>query len=501
MTAVQRGSDMPGDLLLSERLRDLLAGSFFRPLGRPSAPIYVDCADRLAQSADEGGQLSHEDALALIRDVLALHPRAELSEDEGGQFSDLRQRAGQLFNKMIEAGWLQDRPVSLDERWVLLAPRLRPLLRLLRELAESDVAELKDFAATLRSICATLLAEGALDPDRLSPEDFRQTVKELLDRVGRATDQMHAVETIILRHEQEQRVSGSASETLNRFLVEFHAGEHMVCYDALQRGGLLPKLNQARVTVQDALASPFARDRLAQGLAAHRGLPPAEADAQAERMLQQLDRGLGGIRTKAQIIDSRIADFSRLSALRHRYQTELRGRRPEQTKTFLEASDRLHAGKSFADLATEPGMPLLSAEVAIYFGRESLSRPRRVRPAVDLTLAASPPARDSLSAQDIIRKGNLNILTPQRAGRFVEERLPAKGARLSTADFSLATEDDLFDLLAVLAFERATGVQSHRPLRWRIHSARSEHGLEPERIVSDKQADHQIERFTIERTA
>ena len=174
-----------------------------------------------------GGQLSHNDTLVLIREVLALHPRAQLGEDEGAHLADLRQRAGQIFNKLLEAGWLQERTVSLDERWVLLTPRVRPLIRLLREIAEDSVAELKDFAATLRSIVQTLLLEGALDPARLTPEEFRQTVKEVIDRVERAGDQMHAVETLILQHEDRQRASVNASEALNRLLVAFHAGEHI----------------------------------------------------------------------------------------------------------------------------------------------------------------------------------------------------------------------------------------------------------------------------------
>lgn len=121
---------------LSTRLAALLAGSFFRPLARQSASIYVDCADRLALNPDESGQLSQADTLALIRDVLAAHPRAELGEDEGAHLTDLRPRAAQSFNKLLEAGWLQERTVSLEERWVLLTPRVRPLVRLLRELAE-----------------------------------------------------------------------------------------------------------------------------------------------------------------------------------------------------------------------------------------------------------------------------------------------------------------------------------------------------------------------------
>ena len=108
---------------LGSKLVPLLSDGFFRPLARPSAPLYVDCADRLEQSSDDGGQLSHSDAIALIRDALVAHPSLKLDDDEGGQFGDIRQRAGQIFNRLLEAGWLEDRPASLDERWIILSPR------------------------------------------------------------------------------------------------------------------------------------------------------------------------------------------------------------------------------------------------------------------------------------------------------------------------------------------------------------------------------------------
>ena len=238
---------------LGSRLAPWIGGGFFRPLSRPSAAVYIDCGDRLVEAADEGGQVRHAEARLLIRDVLVRHPEVQLEEDEGGRFRDLHQRAAQLFNKLIEAGWLQPRRVSLDEHYVLITPALRRLLGMLRELGEDRPAELKDFAATLRSLCGDLLREGALDPGRLGPEEMRQITKDLLARAERAGEQMHAVETLILQQERTQRLSGSAQETLQRFLVEFHAGEHMVCYDALQQAGLLPRVNQARAVVQEAL--------------------------------------------------------------------------------------------------------------------------------------------------------------------------------------------------------------------------------------------------------
>jgi hypothetical protein len=486
---------------LSDRLTSILEGGFFRPLARPSAPIYVDCADRLSRSADEGGQLTQNDALVLIREVLALHPRAQLGEDEGALLADLRQRAGQIFNKLLEAGWLRERVVSLDERWVLLTPRVRPMIRLLREIAEDQVAELKDFAATLRSICQTLLMEGALDPARLTPEEFRQTVKELLDRVERAGDQMHAVETQILTHEDKQRASASPGETLNRFLVEFHAGEHIVCYDALQEGGLVPRLHHSRAVVQDALANPFAKQRLAEGLAKHRNLDPSDAYVEAEKLLRKLENGLAGIPIKQRLIDGRMADFSRLSAQRYRYQTEIRGKRPEQVKTYLKTADTIHGGQSFADLRHEPGMMLLSPEVSIFFGQDSLASARRARPRAELSVVQPPSEGDVGEAQDLIRHLNLNAITPQRAVRFIEKHLPMSGASISSAKLSLSTEDDLFDLLAVLAFERANGSTPHRPVRWSIKPARSENGVEPEKVPTDILAGRRVERFLLERIA
>ncbi len=190
---------------LGQRLAALLAGSFFRPLARPSAALYVDCADQLAEAADEGGQIAHDEARGLIREVLIAHPDTLLDDDEGGRLVDVNQRAGQFFNKLLEAGWIQDRRISLDERWVLIAPRLRLLLRLLRDLAEDRPAELKDFAATLRSLCEDLLRPGAFDANQLGPEEMRQRVKDLQQRAGRAIDQMHAVETLVAQHETAQR--------------------------------------------------------------------------------------------------------------------------------------------------------------------------------------------------------------------------------------------------------------------------------------------------------
>ncbi len=484
---------------LGSRVASFTGGGFFRPLSRPSAAVYIDCAERLVEAADEGGQVAYSEGRGLIREVLMAHPDISLEEDEGGQFRDLTQRAGQFFNKLLEAHWIRTRRVSLDEHQILIAPALRRLLRMLRELAEDRPAELKDFAVTLRSLCIDLLREGALDPNRLGPEEMRQTVKDLLDRAGRAEEQMHAVEKLITDQEDAQRASGSAQETLQRFLVEFHAGEHMVCYDALQEAGLLPRLTQAATVVQEALYDPFAKQRLAEGLAKHLHLDPTDAYSEAERWLVRLERQLSAIPVKQRLIDGRMADFARLSDARHRYQTEMRGRRPEQVKTYLDEAARLHEGKSFASLASEPGMSLLSPQVLFYFGTDSLSSVRRQRMPVNLDLGAPAAEGDAGAANEEIRRRNLNVLTPQRAVRFIETHLAKKGDRISTEEMRVVVEDDFLDLMAALAFDRGPARGSRKPVRWRVHPVRADFGTEPERIPLDVEGDRLVERFTLER--
>jgi len=489
---------------LSEQLHSRLAPGFFRPLSRPSWPVYVDVADRLLDGADEGGQISRDETLGLIRETVLGHPNVVLDPDEGAAFADARQKAAQLYNRLLEAGWLHERRLSLDAVQVLVTPPLRWTVRLLRELSISDATDLKDFAATLRSLCRDLLEPPALDPAAHEPEPLRQAVTDLLARATRAADQMHAVESLILAAEAEQRGSASAAETLGRFLVDFHAGEHMVCYDALQEGGLLPRLQAARKVVQEAGASALAKERLAAGLLASKKSLAAEAAyADAEALLKKLEKAVGVIPAKQRIIDGRVADFSRLSAQRYRYQTEMRGRQPGRVKAYMDEAAALHSGRRFSDLDREPGMALLCPAVAICQGTDALAPGRRARARINLSIdpALPDPENDALDAQDAIRRHNQSVIAPQRALRFFEGREIGPGARLSSADIAALPEDDWLDLLAVLAFDSARKPGARKPVRWKVHAARKEAGLTPDRIPTDEVGGRLMDRVTIERLA
>lgn len=234
-------------------------------------------------------------------------------------------------------------------------------------------------------------------------------------------------------------------------------------------------------------------------MAKHLNLDPTAAYSEAERWLLRLERQLAAIPIKQRLIDGRMADFSRLSDARYRYQTEMRGRQSEKVKSFLDQAAQIHAGQSFSHLANEPGMTLLSPTIEVYFGLDSLSRPRRQRAPIDLSIEAPPDEPAADAAKDEIRRRNLNTLTPQRAARFIEKHLPAKGRSLSTEQLRIVVEDDMLDLLAVLAFDHGLAAGSHRPIRWRIHPVRADFGTEPERIPRDPEADRLMERFTVER--
>lgn len=485
---------------LSTRLSRSISADFFRPLARPSAPVYVDCADRLVEEAGESGRLAQRETTEIIKEVIARHPLALLAEDEGAALRDARQRATQFFNRLIAAGWLEDQTLGLHERWAVISPGLRPLLRMLRDLAEDRVAELKTFADTLRGLCQTLEERNVLDPQVRSSEELRSTITDLSQRLERAIEQLHAVEKIVTSFEQRQRQTETAADTLSLLYQEFGQGQHMVCYDALRRGGLLTRIEMARASVSERHDDPLMRERLAQGLREHYGYDNADAFDQARMMLSKLERDLGGLKRRAEAIDLRMAAFNRLSQQRYRYQTELRGRRPELVKAYCEALNNAHAGRRFSEFSGgEPDFTPRCVETRFFFGTESLYRPRRTKAPVDLTFGQSGTARQS--EDDVLaawKERQRLALTPQRAARLVAKLLSAKGARTSTEDITLETADDLLDLLAVVAYEHAPALSGKR-VRWSVDGVRRRHGLEPELIAHDRIAGHRVERFSIQR--
>ncbi|MCW1887357.1 DUF5716 family protein [Luteolibacter flavescens] len=487
---------------LSRRLLGSVSRDFFRPLSRPSAAIYIDCADRIADTAGDAGRIPHADAIALVRETLASHPEILLAEDEGASLRDARQRAGQLFNRLCDAGWLEDQQLGLHERWALVSPGLRPLLRLLRELAEEEIAELTTFADTVRGVCETLERPEVLHPGFRTTDELRATVTDLNSRLENAVIQLHGVEKLISIFDQRQRASETPAETLRLLYEEFGTGQHMVCYDALRRNGLLPRLQAIRTKVADIRDQPLVKERLAEGLATHYSWPPDEAYVRGEKMLRDLERRLASIRLVADAIDARMAGFNRLSQQRYSYQTELRGRRPEIVKSYCDAINAAHAGTKLSGFRdTPPDFAPLVPEMRCFYGVESLARTRRVRAAADLSFGIDgEPRENDEDSLEALKERQRLALTPQRAARLVARLLDEVSASIGTQEIQSASIDDVLDLLATAAYDHAT-MADGRVVRWSADGPRRQDGLAPDGVPMDEQADWTIERFTLTRQA
>jgi hypothetical protein len=244
------------------------------------------------------------------------------------------------------------------------------------------------------------------------------------------------------------------------------------------------------------------RVRLAAGLREHYGYEDRDAYDHAVMMLTKLERDLGGLKRRAEAIDLRMAAFNRLSQQRYRYQTELRGRRPELIKAYCDAINATHAGSRFSEFAGQAAdFTPRCVETKFFYGTESLYKPRRTKSPVDLTFGQSGASKQSEDEVLAAWKERQRLaLTPQRAARLVAKLLPTKKGSTSTEDITLETTDDLLDLLAVVAYEHAPALAGKR-VRWSVDGLRRRNGLEPHIIEHDQLAGHRIERFAITREA
>ncbi len=489
---------------LSHQLLKTLPEGFFRLLTNRLMPVFVDCADRLETAAGEAGRIELGEGRALVQQMVAAHPNFAWPEEDAA--TDIRVRAGKVFNQLLEAHWLEDRSESLHERWVVISPALRPLLNMLRELAADSIGELKTFADTLEGVCRTLETEGVLDAGHMSPDELRGTVNDLNNRLAHAISQLHSVEKIVHGFEQRQMQSCSGAETLHLFYTDFNEGQHMVCHDVLHRRGLLGRLYKARDVVREALENPFVQERLAEGLREDsNGVVADDSWRMAESELTRLLKALAGIRQRANAVDARIASFHQLSRQRFYYQSQMRGRRPEMAREFCDAINKYFAGQRFTDLdeaqftkLTAPWRGILAPEVELFHGTASLRSPRRVRQPVTLDLADAKLPPPNEAEMERLRELMRVALTPARAAKLVRRMLPENGGSVTTAGMEISSGEMLLDLVAAASFNHIVSVEG--ALRWKTTLDHQPDDLERAQVRRDKLAGWMVERFTLTRT-
>ena len=484
-------------LPLSQRLQNSFSTDFFRLLSVPTAPVYVDCVEELIEAAGESNRLRRDDARHLIQEISARHATAQWTKEEGGETADVQVRASRVYHRLLEAGWLDLRPESLHEPWLVISPGLRPLLRMLRELSSDEVGELRSFAVTLESVCRTLETENVLDPHTHPAHELCSRVSDLLQRLDLAISQLHSVESIIVRFERRQLQSSGPAETLHLIYLDFAEGQHMVCYEALHRRGLQARLNRVRALAREAMELPATRLALAEGFATEFGLDGEQARLQAADAGRKLLRSLDGIRQRAESIDRRVAAFHQLSRQRYLYQSRTRGRRPELAKAMCDVINKQWAGKKFSELDGEPWFRLRTPEVQFYFGTHALSSARRprVKPSRKLEKVAMAPADEAEKAR--VQKQQRLALTPRRAARLVRTLLPERGQTVSTGEMSIETEEALLDLLSAASYDRFYSAGER--LLWLVALARRLHRLAPEAIPRDRVERWRVESFRLTR--
>lgn len=489
---------------LSSQLLPSIPGGFFRLLGSRLMPVYVDCADRLEKEAGEAARIALSEARALVFEVVTDHSEFPWSDEDAA--TDMRVRAGRVFNHLLEARWLEDRPESLHERWIVISPALRPLLNMLRELAANSIGELQTFADTLEGICRTLEAQGVLDPRQQSADGLRATLNDLNNRVAHAIAQLHSVEKIVHSFEQRQMQTRTGAETLQLFYSDFYEGQHIVCHQVLHGRGLLSRVYRARDVVREARENPFVQERLAEALRATSDSSEGDAWIFAGEELARLMKALSGIRQRADAIDARIASFHQLSRQRFFYQSQMRGRRPEIAHRLCSTINERFAGKRFSDLSGEslaelvtPWRGLISPDVEMFYGTASLRSPRHARHAVSLSLTDARLPLPDEAEKARLREQMCMALTPVRAARFVQMILPRKGSVISTSRVELTTEESFLDLLAAASFDHA--VAAHGIVRWKTELDHQPDDVDRSAVPRDLVAGWEVERFSLSRTA
>jgi hypothetical protein len=486
----------PKSASLSRQLARTAPEGFFSPLSSPLSAVYIDCADRLEIEAGEAARLDLQEARQLVLDVVSTHPDFRWPEDLVGV--DVRVRAGKILNHLLEVRWLEDRTESLNERWVILSPALRPVLHMLRELAADSIHELHSFAETLAGICQTLEAPGVLTAEQ-SADILRSTISDLNRRLGYAITQLHSVEKIVHGFEQRQMRTQSGAETLQLFYEEFHSGQHMVCHEVLHRRGLLNRIHSVRDSVRAAAADPAVKDKLAAAMSSDNGWQ------QASDEFTRLIRGLTGIRQRADAVDERIASFHQLSRQRFFYQSQMRGRRPEMARELCASINKRFAGERFNNLdeyafreVTAPWKGLLAVEVEILHGTAALRMPRRVRLPVSLSLSDASLGDPDAAELERLRGQMRVAVTPARAARLIKRHLSGPGEAISTQELVICDDESLLDLLATASFDHASLPEGI--LRWQIALSHSSDAWDRKFVPVDSVGTWTVERFTLTRT-
>lgn len=463
---------------LSTALFRELRPEFFRVLCVEDSRLYVDALDALERAAADAPRgVAREDALALVEESVERH---------GGGAVAARERARAALEYFETAGWIETEQGNDWQRVVHFHPNGLAMMLTLRRLAFPEGAAFSD---KLVNVCTTLA-----NSDALRAEPWAQ-VESCAGLLQAGIAELRGMQKAIERHTRQQLAVPTLRENLSVLFDQFAERIGHACYAELVRARLPLRLAEARraVSVLGVDAEALAKMQ-AEVMRRDPAVSAETAQARVRLRLEELEQLLESVVPVADAVDRRTAEFTRRSLARFRYLQETTSESRAQVQEFFEALNLHGAGRRVAEMDDEatqfPALRLHDARLLA--GLESLYTPRLQRSAGEIAPLDEEATDDE--REDALRRVHSALrdsLTVARANRFVEELLPERGAKISSAEIPLRCDDDLSDLIACLLHARAADA------RYRVEvPAAADESAVPE---FDAKLNRRIERFTLAR--
>ncbi len=446
----------------------------------------LDALEREAARRNDG--LEHEEALALIEQVLETHEGLTLAENEAlASAVTIREKSRAVFDHLKQAGWLTEDDTRSDyQKIVFFDPNGVVVMQALRKIAFPDVAVFSDKVV---NVCATLA-----NHDAIVNEPWEQ-VESCVDTLQMGLMELRGMQKSIERHTRQQLAAGTLKENLAVMFDQFAERIGRTCYAQLVHARLPSRLAEAKRTVNDQLAQADLQTKMqTEVIRREPALSPEAAMARVRLRLDQLIELLEQVEPLADVIDRRTAEFARRSQARFRYLQETTSENRGRVQTFFETLNHHFAGQRLTaldELNIEFPMLLLH-DTKIIGGLESLYTPhlRRVGGEIEPMEDADQLQQDRALAQ---LEGTMrDSLTVNRANRFVAALPGGRGARLISGDLlreHIHNDEDVADLIACLLHSRSSDA------KFEMIAARAV--SEEDSVEFDSKLGYRIERFTL----
>lgn len=464
---------------------------FFRVLGGPLSPLYVDALDALeSESAQRPQGIDRTEALAIVQDVIGQH--ADLDDSpELPASAPAPDRARTVLETLRTAGWVHEEQRTNWQRLIHFEPNGTLLLHALRRIAFPEAAVFSD---KLVNVCTTLSRGGEVNLDALTENPWAQ-IEACVASLNAGLAELHGMQKGIERHTRQQLTTTSLRENLAVLFDQFAERIGRTCYAQLVHARLPTRLSETRRAL-DALASHMDLLSRMQSEVMRRepNLPPDAAMARVRLRLNDLGEMLTQIEPLADAIDRRTAEFARRSRARFKYLQETTSENRARVQAFFETLNSRFNGHRVQDLDTpESVFPTLRLhEIRLFGGLESLYMPRlrRAPGEIEPLDETDPGHADRVLAQ---LEGNLReSLTVNRANRFIE-RLPGDpGHAWSSTDLlrdHIHNDEDIADLIACLLHARSSDA--------RFSVSRPESESPDSQPLFDHKLQYRIERFDL----